>query len=422
MTESFRYENNKLLCEDVPLSAIAQSVGTPAYVYSKASLLRAFHEFDTPFSGLDRLICYSMKANSNLNVCRVLYDAGCGIDCNSGGEFYRALKAGVDPRKIIFTGVGKTEEEIRMVLQHPIIMLKVESIEELHLVDTVAGELKIKAPIGIRVNPDVDPKTHPYISTGLAQNKFGIETEQALKAYELAGSLPNLRIVGIDMHIGSQITQVGPFVEACRKLAAFAGVLKERGTALEHFDIGGGLGISYDGGSSTTPHDLAQELLPVLKSLGCKILFEPGRFLTARAGVLLTKVLYTKQNNKKNFLIVDAAMNDLVRPSLYKAFHEIRPVSKTTEGTIVADIVGPICESGDYLAQAREIQKCSQGDLLAVMSAGAYSFAMSSNYNQRRRAPEVIVDGSKFFKVRERETYEDLVSGELLVPELLKKG
>jgi diaminopimelate decarboxylase len=421
MTDIFHYSNGELLCEDVPIAAIAESVGTPAYIYSKASLLQAFHEFDNPFSGIDRLICYSMKANSNLNVCRILYDAGSGIDCNSGGEFYRALKAGVDPRKIIFTGVGKTEEEIRMVLQHPIIMLKVESIEELHLVDAVAGDLRVKAPIGIRVNPDVDPKTHPYISTGLSENKFGIETSQALEAYTLAGSLQNLRIVGIDMHIGSQITQVGPFIEACRKLALFAGALKDRGVSLEHFDIGGGLGISYDGGSSTTPEDLARELLPVLKVVGCKVLFEPGRFLTARAGVLVTKVLYTKQNNKKNFLIVDAAMNDLVRPSLYKAFHEIRPVAQTARGTIVADIVGPICESSDYLAQGREIQKCAQGDLLAVMSAGAYSFAMSSNYNQRRRAPEVIVDGKRFFTVRARETYEDLVSGELLVPELLKK-
>ncbi|HTR80263.1 MAG TPA: diaminopimelate decarboxylase, partial [Bacteroidota bacterium] len=303
MPDHFRYEKGTMVCEDVPLAEIAASVGTPAYIYSKASLIDAFNEFDGPFSAIDRLVCYSMKANSNLNVCRILYDAGCGIDCNSGGEFYRALKAGIDPRKIIFTGVGKTEEEIRMVLQHPIIMLKVESIEELHLVDAVAGELKVKAPIGIRVNPDVDAKTHPYISTGLSENKFGIEPSQAREAYAMAASLPNLRIVGIDMHIGSQITQPGPFVDACRKLASFAHELKQKGITLEHFDIGGGLGVSYDGSSSSTPTDLARELLPVLKSVGCKILFEPGRFLTARSGVLMTKVLYTKRNNKKNFLI-----------------------------------------------------------------------------------------------------------------------
>jgi len=419
--EHFHYKDDFLFCEDISIADVAKSTGTPVYIYSKASFLEAFKEFDSPFAGIDRLVCYSMKANSNLNVCRILYDAGSGIDCNSGGEFYRALKAGVDPRKIIFTGVGKTEQEIRMVLQHPIIMLKVESIQELHLVDAVAGELKTKAPIGIRVNPDVDPKTHPYISTGLSENKFGIESRQALEAYGLAATLPNLRIVGVDMHIGSQITQVGPFVEACRKLALFAEELNHRGIRLEHFDIGGGLGISYDGGTSSTPAELAKELLPVLKGVGCKVLFEPGRFLTARAGALVTRLLYTKQNNKKNFYIVDAAMNDLVRPSLYRAYHEIRPVHRTSIGSLKADIVGPICESGDFLAKGREIQKSEQGDLFAVMSAGAYSFAMSSNYNQRRRAAEVMVSGKNFYTVRERETYDDLVAGEHLVPELTSR-
>ena len=419
MSDHYRYEKNEMYCEKVKVSDIARAVGTPAYIYSKASLVDAFHEFDDAFAAVDRLVCYSMKANSNLNVCRILYNEGSGIDCNSGGEFYRALKAGIDPKKIIFTGVGKTEEEIRMVLQHPIIMLKVESIEELHLVDAIAGELGIKAPIGIRVNPDVDPETHPYISTGLAENKFGIDSSTAFEAYALAARLPHLRVVGIDMHIGSQITQAGPFVEACRRLALLAAELKQRGISIEHFDIGGGLGISYDGGSATSPADLARELIPVLKSTGCKIFFEPGRFLTAHAGILLTKVLYTKQSDKKNFLIVDAAMNDLIRPSLYKAFHEIRPVAKTTRETIVADIVGPICESGDYLAQGREVQQCVQGDLLAVMSAGAYSFAMSSNYNQRRRAPEVIVNGDKYYTVRGRETYDNLLLNEQLVPGLI---
>jgi len=419
MADQFSYENKEMFCEDVKVADIVRDVGTPAYIYSKTSFVEAFREFDTAFSGVDHLVCYSLKANSNLNVCRIFYDAGSGIDCNSGGEFFRAMKAGVDPHRIVFTGVGKTEEEIRAVLQHPIIMLKAESLQELHLINAIAGELNVKAPVGIRINPDVDPKTHPYISTGLSENKFGIDSSQAVHAFELAASLPNLRTVGIDMHIGSQITSAGPFIEACKKLAELAVALKQRGIRLSHFDVGGGLGISYDRGTSTSPHELAKELLPILAGVGCKILFEPGRFLTANAGILATKVLYTKQNRKKNFIVVDAAMNDLLRPSLYKAFHEIKPVTQKSEGTIVADIVGPVCESGDFLAQGREIQNCNQGDVLAVMSAGAYSFVMSSNYNQRRRAPEVIVEGNKYYVVRERETYEDLFAKEHLVTDLI---
>jgi len=419
MADHFTYKNKEMFCEDVRVADIVRDAGTPAFIYSRASFVEAFREFDTAFSGIDHLVCYSLKANSNLNVCRIFYDAGSGIDCNSGGEFYRALKAGVDPHRIVFTGVGKTEEEIRTVLRHPIIMLKAESLQELHLIDAIAGELNIKAPVGIRINPDVDPKTHPYISTGLSENKFGIDSSEAIHAFDLAASLPNLRVVGIDMHIGSQITTVGPFIEACKKLAALALTLKQRGIGLSHFDVGGGLGISYDRSTSTSPHELAKELLPILAGVGCKILFEPGRFLTANAGILATKVLYTKQNRNKNFIVVDAAMNDLLRPSLYKAFHEIKPVAQKSDGTIIADVVGPVCESGDFFAQGREIQRSEQNDLLAVMSAGAYSFVMSSNYNQRRRAPEVIVDGTNYYVVRERETYEDLVAKEHLIPNLI---
>ncbi len=425
----FDYHNDEMMCEGVRLGEIAERVGTPAYIYSKRALLDAFHEFDSAFAGIDHLVCYSMKANSNLNVCKIFYTAGSGVDCNSGGEFFRALKAGVDPHRIIFTGVGKTEEEMRMVLQHDVMMIKVESFEELNVLNDVAASMsnglseKKIAPVGIRINPDVDPKTHPYISTGLSENKFGIEASQALNAYELAASLPNLRITGIDMHIGSQITQVEPFVEACNKMAELTAKLKQRGIVLEHFDIGGGLGVSYNGSNSgsnpgsdsPTPRQFADSLRPVLKHVGCKILFEPGRFLTANAGILVTKVLYTKQNKKKNFVIVDAAMNDLLRPSLYNAFHEIKPVKKTKNETITADIVGPVCESGDFLAKNREIQKSKRGELLAVMSAGAYGFVMSSNYNSRRRAAEVIVDGTKFFIARERETYDNLVQNEHLI-------
>jgi diaminopimelate decarboxylase len=420
MTDRFKYVSQEMFCENVRIADIVDKVGTPAYIYSKASFVEAFREFDSAFSEIEHLVCYSLKANSNLNVCRIFYNAGSGIDCNSGGEFYRALKAGVDPRRIVFTGVGKTEEEIGMVLKHPIIMLKAESLQELRRINDIAGSLNVKAPVGIRINPDVDAKTHPYISTGLSENKFGIDAARALEAFELAASLPNIRVTGIDMHIGSQITSVGPFVEACKKLAELAGELKRRGIAISHFDVGGGLGISYNGDLSSSPRDLAKELLPILKGVGCKVLFEPGRYLTANAGILVTKILYTKQNRDKNFIVVDAAMNDLLRPSLYKAYHEIRPVAQKNSGTIVADIVGPVCESGDFLAQGREMQKSEQGELLAVMSAGAYSFVMSSNYNQRRRAPEVIVDGSSSYVVRERETYEDLVAKERLVEKLIK--
>ncbi len=420
MADHFNYQNSEMFCEDVRVADIVRDVGTPAYIYSKASFVEAFREFDAAFAGVDHLVCYSLKANSNLNVCRIFYDEGSGIDCNSGGEFYRALKAGVEPRRIVFTGVGKTDEEIRTVLQHPVIMIKAESLQELRLINAIAGELRIKAPVGIRVNPDVDAKTHPYISTGLSENKFGIDSAQAVQAFDLAASLPNLRVVGVDMHIGSQITSAGPFIEACRKLAEFSAGLKNRGITLSHFDVGGGLGISYDRGASASPRELAEELLPILSGVGCRILFEPGRYLTARAGILATRVLYTKENGKKNFIVVDAAMNDLLRPSLYKAYHEIKPVERRNNAApIIADVVGPVCESADFLAQGREIQVSGQGDLLAVMSAGAYSFVMSSNYNQRRRAPEVIVDRKSYYVVRKRETYEELLANEQLVPGLI---
>ena len=326
MKNFFPYISGELYCEAVKVADIARRVGTPAYVYSKGSMREAFGEFDSAFAGIDHLICYSLKANSNLSVCRIFLDAGSGIDCNSGGELYRALKASADPHKIIFTGVGKTEEEIRMVLGLPVMMSKAESLQELHLINEIAGTMNVKAPIGIRINPDVDPKTHPYISTGLAENKFGIDSSQALEAFELATSLPNLHIVGIDMHIGSQITEINPIVEACSKLAELAATLRQRGISLEHFDIGGGLAASYNGDSHASPHDLAAHLLPILKKTECKILFEPGRYIVGNAGILLTKVLYTKKHKKKNFIIVDAGMNDLIRPTLYEAYHHIWPV------------------------------------------------------------------------------------------------
>lgn len=414
----FLYRNREMYCEDVRIADIVQQVGSPVYVYSKKMIIEAYKEFDSAFSGIDHLVCYSMKANSNMNICKMLSKAGSGIDCNSGGEFYKALKAGADPSKIIFTGVGKTEEEIRYVLQHDILMFKAESRSEMKTINVIAGEMEKKAPLGIRINPDVNPKTHPYISTGLAENKFGIDSSMAMEAFDLARSLPNLHIVGLDTHIGSQITTVEPFVETAVKMSKLALELKSAGHNIKHFDIGGGVGIKYNDEDPITPKELADAIIPELKKTGCQIILEPGRFITGNAGILVTKVLYTKKHKNKSFLIVDAGMNDLIRPSLYDAYHKISCVSLKQEETIVADVVGPVCESGDFFARGREICKSKQGDLLAVMSAGAYGFVMSSNYNSRLRVPEVFIDGDKFFVVRQRETYEDLIAKEKIIDEL----
>lgn len=421
MVHHFRFRDKEMYCEEVKVADIVKESGTPAYIYSKRTFLEAFYEFNSAFSGIDHLVCYSMKANSNINLLHMLAKAGSGIDCNSGGEFFRAMKAGVDPRKLIFTGVGKTEEEIRYVLQHDVLMFKAESRSELRTINAIAGEMGKNAPVGIRINPDVDPHTHPYIATGLSENKFGIDSSLAFDAFALAASLPNLRIVGIDMHIGSQITDVEPFVEACTKMAMLTLELKRAGHNIQHFDIGGGLAIPYKVEKPASPSDLAKAIIPILNVIDCKILFEPGRYIVGNAGILVTKVLYTKKHKKKNFLIVDAGMNDLIRPSLYDAYHKIRCVSLKKEDTMIADIVGPVCESGDFFARDREICKCTQGDLLSIMSAGAYGFVMSSNYNQRRRPPEIIVDGDRFYVARERETYEDLMSKEQLIDELIEK-
>ncbi|HLP15945.1 MAG TPA: diaminopimelate decarboxylase [Bacteroidota bacterium] len=420
MSHHFRYRNKEMYCEGVRLADIVNKVGSPVYVYSKKTLLDAYHEFDTAFASVDHLVCFAMKANSNLAVVSLFAKAGAGIDCNSGGEIYRALKAGAHPSKIIFTGVGKTEEEIRFALQYDILMFKAESRSELRAIDRIAGEMGKKAPVGIRINPNVDPKTHPYIATGLAEDKFGIDQSMAFESFALAASLPNLRVVGLDMHIGSQIVEVEPFVEAATKMAVLALELKKAGFNIEHFDMGGGLGIPYKVEKPASPKDLAEAISAILNVTDCRIIFEPGRYLVGNAGVLVTKVLYTKKHKNKNFLIVDAAMNDLIRPSLYDAYHKIRAVELKKEETMVADIVGPVCESGDFFAHNRTINKCRQNDLLAIMSTGAYGFTMSSNYNARLRAPEVMVDGTKFYTVRERETYEDLTRGEKMPEELLK--
>ncbi len=410
----FNYQHGKMFCENVPLDKIAAEIGTPFYCYSNETLMRHYKVFDDAFADVDHLVCFAVKANSNLGLLRELVKAGAGCDIVSGGELFRALKAGCDPKKIVYAGVGKTEEEIEYALNSNVLMFNVESTQELFALDTVAGRLRKKAGVALRVNPDVDPMTHPYISTGLKKNKFGIAIEKALEEYKLAAGLKNIEVIGIHQHIGSQITQVTPFVDAVEKLLAFVDQLNEAGIKIKYIDIGGGLGIPYKDESPPAPVELAKEIVPMLKKHNCTIVFEPGRLIVGNAGVLVTKVLYTKRTEAKGFYIVDAGMNDLVRPTLYQAHQAIQPVleevSKRSKSEV--DVVGPICETGDFLAKDRILPEFKKGDLMAVMSAGAYGFTMSSNYNSRRRAAEVLVKGDRYHVVRDRETWDDLVRGE----------
>jgi len=332
----------------------------------------------------------------------------------SGGELFRVIKAGINPKKVVYSGVGKTAEDIHFALEAGILMFNIESSEELKAIDRKAQELNTKAPIAIRVNPDIDPKTHPYISTGLKKNKFGIDIHRSLEEYQFARSLEHVEIMGIDCHIGSQITETGPFVEALRKIKTLIAGLRQAGIAIKYLDLGGGLGITYDKEAPPQPSDYAQAILNEIKNQDFTLILEPGRVIVGNAGILVTKVLYTKATSEKNFLIVDAGMNDLIRPSLYNAYQEIIPIHKTTDERYKADIVGPICESGDFLARDRMIAKAQKGDLLAIMSAGAYGFAMSSNYNSRPRPPEVLVAGKDSFLIRQRESFEDLIRGEII--------
>jgi diaminopimelate decarboxylase len=413
----FNYKGDELHCEDVPLRDIAAKVGTPVYIYSHATLERHFKVFDQAFAAKKHLICYSVKANSNLAVLRALFSWGAGADIVSGGELYRALRAGCDPKKIVFSGVGKREDEIETALETGILAFNVESEGELEVIDRIAGRLGVKAPISLRVNPDVDAETHPYISTGLKKNKFGISMSRAREAYALAKRLPNLTIVGIDCHIGSQLTKTSPFKDAIERVAKLARELREDGVKLELLDIGGGLGIPYqEDQDPPSPADYGAAVADAVKAfdgLDLTIVCEPGRVIVGNAGVLLTKVLYLKSSEIKNFTIVDAAFNDLIRPAFYDSYHGMKPVKKLETGAAwVTDIVGPICETGDFLARDRQLQKLEPGDLLAIMSAGAYGFTMSSNYNTRPRAAEVMVKGSEFSVVRRREDLEDLVKGE----------
>lgn len=408
----FKYRSGELYAEDVPVREIAKTYGTPLYIYSYNTMLRHFKAYDDAFNGVPHIICFALKANSNTAILRLLGKNGGGADVVSGGEIFRALKAGISPGKIVYAGVGKTEEEIRYALKTKILMFNVESEQELIEIDRIAGKMKVKAPIALRVNPDIDPETHPYISTGLKQHKFGIPIEDAFECYKFAEKLKNIKIVGIHKHIGSQITKVSPFVDAMDKTLLLVDELNRHGLNISYLDIGGGLGITYRDEEPPVPKDLAKNLIPMLKGRNLTLIMEPGRSIVGNAGMLITKVLYLKKNDEKNFIIVDAGMNDLLRPSIYDAYHHIQPIDKKRRKPIQADVVGPICESGDFLAKDREMPDVRQGECLAVMSAGAYGFSMSSNYNSRPRAAEVLVKGKKFTLIKERETYNDLVRGE----------
>lgn len=414
----FQYKGDELYCEDVPIEVIAQEVGTPCYIYSHATLSNHFNVFDTAFKEVPHLTCFSVKANSNIAILRLFGSLGGGVDIVSGGELHRARTAGIPPERIVYSGVGKTVEEIDYALREDILMFNIESNQELEELNRRAAAKGTRARISLRVNPDVDPNTHPYISTGMKKNKFGISIENAVKAYEKASSLQNVEIVGIDCHIGSQLTEVTPFVDALKRLRILIERLRESGIQIRYLDLGGGLGIVYDQEVPPLPHEYATAILRELEDVNCTLIFEPGRVIVGNAGILTTKVLYTKRSPAKNFVITDAAMNDLVRPSLYGAYHYIQPVTKTTREAVIVDVVGPICESGDFLAKDRGLPALNPGEFLAVMSAGAYGFTMSSNYNSRPRAAEVLVKGDRYYVIRKRETWEDLIRPET-IPDFL---
>ena len=422
----FNYRDGELFCEGVPAARIADEVGTPAYVYSKATLLHHYRQVADAFSPIHATICFSIKSCGNINLCRVLAEQGCGFDVTSGGELFRALQAGGDPKKIIYAGVGKTDDEIRDAIDAGIAAFNLESEAEIENIDKVAGEMGRTAVGAIRVNPDVDPKTHVKTTTGKKETKFGVDLDRAERVFEQYRNLKHLRIAGVHMHIGSPVYEVQPYVDAVTKVTALIDRLTERGHRIEWFDAGGGFGVNYERPDQAFPvTEHAKALIPLLKDKPYRIALEPGRYIAGNAGILLTRVLYRKTGGEKQFVIVDAGMNDLIRPTLYESYHHIWPTvpdaanvpTERSRATVpvngeVVDVVGPICESGDYLAKARPLPRTERGDLLAVFTAGAYGFSMSSNYNNRPRAPEVLVDGDVYKVIRRRETLEDLVAAE----------
>jgi diaminopimelate decarboxylase len=420
VNDPFQRTNGWLHAEDVPVARIADEVGTPVFIYSASALAEAYEALDACFEGVRHTICYAIKANMNLAVVRLFTGRGAGVDITSGGELFRALRVGADAGRIVYSGVGKTDAEIDAALAAGIKMFNVESRAELRRIDARAGVRGAIAPLAFRVNPDVDPQTHPYISTGLRTSKFGIPIGEAVEAYAEAKALEHVSVIGVACHIGSQIVSVRPFADALARLRALVLELRDAGHGIEVFDVGGGLGVSYADERPPAPAEYAEVVRNAAGDLGCEIVLEPGRWLTANAGLFVTRVLYEKNNEAKHFVVVDGAMNDLIRPALYEAYQRVEPVGPPRGGSNVVDVVGGVCESSDFLASGRELPELERGDLLAVHSSGAYGFAMSSNYNGRRRAAEVLVRGDRFAVVRERETYADTIRGESIPEDLLE--
>lgn len=415
----FKFKNDELYCEDVKVSAIAKKVGTPFYLYSHHTLVDHFTKIEKAFAPVNPLICFAMKANGNLAVLKTLLNQGAGVDIVSVGELRKALKVKANPEKIVFASVGKTEEEIAFAIKTGILFFNVESVPELEEINRVAKKLKTKTHVALRVNPDVETGTHSFITTGTLKKKFGIDLRSTRKILKAQKQYPFIKINGLHIHIGSQLTSKDPFVTAIGKIIEFIETLKKDGIHIEYLDIGGGMGIIYKDEKPQTAQEYADAVLPLLKNSGLKIIMEPGRFIVGNAGIFVTKVLYIKNNGYKKFIIVDGGMNDLIRPSLYDAYHEIVPLKQQAARKDQFDVVGPVCESGDFFAQDRELPVVQKGELLAVMSAGAYGYVMSSNYNARGRVAEILVKGNKYSVVKERETFQDLVRGEK-IPAFLK--
>ena len=409
----FQYRNEALFCENVILADIAAKVGTPCYVYSSQSILERFQAYDRAFGDIPHVVCYAVKANGNLSLLRLLAMAGSGFDVVSGGELFRVLRAGGKADRVVFSGVGKTADEIEYALSQGIFSFNCESETELALIDALAGRQNVTARVALRVNPDVDAATHPYISTGLREHKFGVDIAEAEDVYDRAKGLRNLALEGVSCHIGSQLLDTGPILEAVDKILALVDRLHARGLPIRHADLGGGLGVQY---RTTEEAPAIAELVAALRQKmegrRLHVMIEPGRSIVGQSGVLVTRVLYRKQNGAKQFVIVDAAMNDLIRPALYRSHHEIIPLRRNPTGTITADVVGPVCETGDFLARGRELANVFPGDLMAVCTAGAYGFTQASNYNARPRPAEVLVEGDSWRVIRKRETYEDMIRGE----------
>ncbi len=427
--EHFEYRKNELFCDNVKVEDIVSAVGTPAYIYSKDAILANFNEIKDAFASLNPLICFSVKSNSNLTICRALAEAGSGFDVVSGGELYRVLKIGADSSKVVFAGVGKGTDEIRYAIENNIFMFNVESQNELENINRIATGLKKTARVALRINPDVDPRTHAKTTTGKKENKFGIDFFMAEKILRQARKYPWIKLSGIHMHLGSPIYSAEPYVKALKKLIKFLLKCNQYGVEIDYVNIGGGYCISYTGKEVIRPADYARDIIPLVRQTGCKLIMEPGRFIVGNAGILVTRVTYMKDSSYgKKFIICDAAMNDLIRPTLYDAYHRIWPLKSSVpypkieypeekpivkRGTGVVDVVGPVCESSDVFAKNRVLPKAKEGDLLAIFSAGAYGFSMSSNYNSRPRACEIMVNGNNFSTIRKRETYEDLITNEL---------